>query len=86
MSPAATRLLLFYLCSNLRSPFTFLGRCSIEDMSLDFTLPGHPTYKLSDKGAEQSVMLSNLEEYVAAVVDATVGSGIQRQVGQCLAV
>mmetsp|Transcript_34349 Transcript_34349/g.65613 ORF Transcript_34349/g.65613 Transcript_34349/m.65613 type:complete len:1886 (+) Transcript_34349:253-5910(+) len=54
--------------------------CSIEDMSLDFTLPGHPTYKLSDKGAEQSVMLSNLEEYVAAVVDATVGSGIQRQV------
>ncbi|PIA57405.1 hypothetical protein AQUCO_00600259v1 [Aquilegia coerulea] len=50
----------------------------IEDLCLDFTLPGYPDYIL--KAGEDNVDINNLEEYVSLVVDATVKSGIMRQV------
>ncbi|KAK1394876.1 HECT-type E3 ubiquitin transferase [Heracleum sosnowskyi] len=49
----------------------------IEDLCLDFTLPGYPDYIL--KPGEENVDINNLEEYVTLVVDATVGVGIRRQ-------
>lgn len=49
----------------------------IEDLFLDFTLPGYPDYIL--KPGEQNVDINNLEEYISLVVDATVKVGISRQ-------
>ncbi|KAL5706451.1 HECT-type E3 ubiquitin transferase [Ranunculus cassubicifolius] len=50
----------------------------IEDLCLDFTLPGYPDYVL--KAGEDNVDINNLEEYISLVVDATVKNGIMRQV------
>ncbi|GLT92432.1 hypothetical protein SLE2022_102700 [Rubroshorea leprosula] len=64
------------------STFQFEVSCfrnaRIEDLCLDFTLPGYPDYVLSDH--DQTVNLANLEEYVKLVVDATIKSGVSRQV------
>ncbi|CAN4112559.1 unnamed protein product [Withania somnifera] len=49
----------------------------VEDLCLDFTLPGYPEYVL--KAGYENVDLGNLEEYVTLVVDATVRNGIGRQ-------
>ncbi|KAF2302055.1 hypothetical protein GH714_031921 [Hevea brasiliensis] len=50
----------------------------IEDLCLDFTLPGYPDYIL--KPGDETVDINNLEEYISLVVDATVKTGIMRQV------
>ncbi|CAI9104744.1 OLC1v1003485C2 [Oldenlandia corymbosa var. corymbosa] len=50
---------------------------SVEDLCLDFTLPGHPEYVL--KSGDENVNLNNLEDYLSLVVDATVRAGIRRQ-------
>ncbi|KAL2554468.1 E3 ubiquitin-protein ligase [Forsythia ovata] len=52
----------------------------IEDLCLDFTLPGYPDYALISASDLKMVNLYNLEEYVSFIVDATVKSGISRQV------
>ncbi|XP_076931834.1 E3 ubiquitin-protein ligase UPL3-like [Bidens hawaiensis] len=49
----------------------------LEDLCLDFTLPGYPEYVL--KTGDDDVDLNNLEEYISLVVDATVKTGITRQ-------
>ncbi|XP_021775478.1 E3 ubiquitin-protein ligase UPL3-like [Chenopodium quinoa] len=49
----------------------------IEDLCLDFTLPGYPDYVL--KPGDENVDINNLEEYISLVVDATVKSGVIRQ-------
>ncbi|KAK6916719.1 HECT domain [Dillenia turbinata] len=49
----------------------------VEDIGLDFTLPGYPDYIL--KPGEENVDINNLEEYISLVVDATVKTGIIRQ-------
>ncbi|KAK8586253.1 hypothetical protein V6N13_130774 [Hibiscus sabdariffa] len=50
---------------------------SIEDLCLDFTLPGYPGYIL--KPGDETVDINNLDEYISLVVDATVKSGIIQQ-------
>ncbi|KAK8629783.1 hypothetical protein V6N13_078611 [Hibiscus sabdariffa] len=50
---------------------------SIEDLCFDFTLPGYPDYKL--KSGDEIVDINNLEEYISLVVDATVKTGILKQ-------
>ncbi|KAK3145187.1 hypothetical protein QOZ80_4AG0324970 [Eleusine coracana subsp. coracana] len=52
----------------------------IEDLCLDFTLPGYPDYILKEGGENLVVNIYNLEEYVSLVVDATIKTGIMRQV------
>ena len=52
----------------------------IEDLSLDFTLPGYPAIELIPDGANTSVTLENVASYVDKVIDMTLGSGVQRQV------
>ncbi|KAL2481452.1 E3 ubiquitin-protein ligase UPL4 [Abeliophyllum distichum] len=50
----------------------------VEDLYLDFTLPGYPDYALI-AASDKMVNLFNLEEYVSLIVDATIKSGISRQ-------
>nr|DAD26062.1 TPA_asm: hypothetical protein HUJ06_027530 [Nelumbo nucifera] len=52
----------------------------IEDLCLEFTLPGYPDYVLGSEPGNKIVNMDNLEEYVSLTVDATVNSGIIRQV------
>ncbi|KAM0865193.1 hypothetical protein ACQ4PT_043424 [Festuca glaucescens] len=53
---------------------------SVEDLCLDFTLPGYPDYVLKEGEENTVVSIYNLEEYISLVVDATVKAGIMRQV------
>ena len=53
---------------------------SVDSLYLDFTCPGHPEVELCEGGAEKAVTMENLGEYIDAVVDATLGSGVHAQV------
>ncbi|KAJ8767008.1 hypothetical protein K2173_012517 [Erythroxylum novogranatense] len=46
----------------------------VEDLCLDFSLPGYPEYTL--KPGDEVVNIHNLEEYISLVVDSTVKTGI----------
>ncbi|EPS69274.1 hypothetical protein M569_05489 [Genlisea aurea] len=50
---------------------------SIEELYLDFSLPGYSDYVL--KPGDEIVDMNTLGDYVSKVVDATVGTGIARQ-------
>ncbi|XP_060201629.1 E3 ubiquitin-protein ligase UPL4 [Lycium barbarum] len=52
----------------------------ISDLCLDYTLPGYPDYVLNSASDAKTVDLSNLEKYVLLIVDATLNSGISRQI------
>lgn len=52
----------------------------IEDLGLDFTLPGYPAIELIPNGGNTPVTLENVASYVEKVIDMTLGSGVQRQV------
>lgn len=51
----------------------------VEDLELDFTLPGYPEIELIPNGANTSVTIHNVGEYVDQVIDLTLGSGVRRQ-------
>ncbi|RKO92921.1 hypothetical protein BDK51DRAFT_19836 [Blyttiomyces helicus] len=53
---------------------------SIDDLCLDFTLPGHSTVELVPGGRDRAVTIDTVEDYVDAVVEMTVGEGVRRQV------
>ncbi|KAL0347225.1 UNVERIFIED_CONTAM: E3 ubiquitin-protein ligase UPL4 [Sesamum calycinum] len=57
-----------------------LRNTKIEDLCLDFTLPGYPDYVLVPETDSTMVNLYNLEQYITLMVDATTKSGIARQV------
>eukprot|EP01136_Pigoraptor_vietnamica_P023644 Opistho-1_new@75955 len=52
---------------------------SVEDLCLDFTLPGYPEIDLKENGRDFAVTLDNLEEYLGLVVEVTLRSGVRRQ-------
>lgn len=52
----------------------------IEDLSLDFTLPGHPNIELTPNGSSMSVTIDNVGQYIKKVIDFTLGTGVHRQV------
>ncbi len=52
----------------------------IQDLCLDFTLPGYPQIELVANGASREVTMDNLEEYVMLVLDMVLGSGVTRQI------
>ncbi|KAL6864715.1 hypothetical protein ACP4OV_015866 [Aristida adscensionis] len=68
--------------SRMSSPTADLSYKNVilEDLCLDFTLPGSPEYELVPRGSEKMVTLDSLEEYVSLVVDATLRTGIAKQV------
>lgn len=43
--------------------------------------PGYPAYALCPEGVDTPVTPSNLQQYLDAVVDATLGTGIAGQLG-----
>ncbi|XP_027363049.1 E3 ubiquitin-protein ligase UPL4 [Abrus precatorius] len=51
----------------------------IDDLYIDFTLPGYPDIVLASGPDHSMVNMRNLEDYVSLIVDATVRSGISRQ-------
>ncbi|CAI6331682.1 unnamed protein product [Periconia digitata] len=56
-----------------------ISDCRMEDLGLDFTLPGYPI-DLIEGGHDVPVTMDNVDQYMEAVLDATLGSGVQRQV------
>ncbi|KEF63848.1 E3 ubiquitin-protein ligase TRIP12 [Exophiala aquamarina CBS 119918] len=52
----------------------------IEDLMLDFTLPGYPDIELAENGQEIPVTMDNVQDYVDKVLDLSLGSGVRRQV------
>lgn len=52
----------------------------VEDLGLDFTLPGYPAIELIKNGSNIPVTIENVDLYVDRVVDLTLGSGVRRQV------
>ncbi|KAL5546226.1 hypothetical protein UlMin_005913 [Ulmus minor] len=64
-------------CSTLNSCFR---NTRIEDLFLDFTLPGYHDFVLASGPDHEMVNTRNLEDYISLTVDATVGAGISRQV------
>lgn len=57
-----------------------MGGVSVEELCLDFTLPGYPEYELKPGGGECSVTLGNLEEYVRLLLRASLADGVAPQV------
>jgi E3 ubiquitin-protein ligase TRIP12 len=53
---------------------------NIEDLMLDFTLPGYPSIELIKDGSNIAVTIDNLPLYVERVLDLTLGSGVRRQI------
>lgn len=51
----------------------------IEDLSLDFTLPGYDI-ELKPGGSDIAVDDSSVEEYLDLVLDLTLGAGVEAQV------
>ena len=60
------------------SALTIKG-ASIEDLSLDFTLPGYPNIELIDDGAKVDVSMHNVEHYIERVLKVSLESGVERQ-------
>ncbi|KAK3585607.1 hypothetical protein CHS0354_004513 [Potamilus streckersoni] len=56
-----------------------LEGCSIEDLDLDFTLPGHNNIELKKGGKDMHVTLDNLEEYLQLVIHWSLVEGVSRQ-------
>lgn len=52
----------------------------LEDLCLDFTLPGYPHIELETNGAQKRVSIENVDTYLEKVIDMTLGSGVRRQV------
>ena len=52
----------------------------IDDLSLDFTLPGYPHIDLMSRGSQINVTIDNVGDYIKQVIEFTLGSGVQRQV------
>lgn len=52
----------------------------LEDLCLDFTLPGYPNIELEPNGAAKRVTIENVDEYLSKVIDMTLGSGVRHQV------
>lgn len=53
---------------------------ALHELSLTYTLPGYPDYELAKNGAETEVAAHNVRDYVDDVIDATMGTGVERQV------
>ncbi len=45
-----------------------LDGCKIDDLSLVFTLPGHPNIELKKGGKDCSVTIQNLDQYVNVII------------------
>lgn len=52
----------------------------LDDLCLDFTLPGYPEIELVPGGSHVKVTIDNVDSYLDKVIDMTLGTGVRRQV------
>lgn len=52
----------------------------LEDLCLDFTLPGYPGVELEENGSQKRVTTDNVEAYLDGVVEFTLGTGVSQQI------
>ncbi|KNC71959.1 hypothetical protein SARC_15494, partial [Sphaeroforma arctica JP610] len=52
---------------------------TVDDLCLDFTLPGHPSIELVPDGKNVAVTSDNVTDYVEAVVQYTLVDGVREQ-------
>ncbi|KAK3401908.1 hypothetical protein B0T20DRAFT_346782 [Sordaria brevicollis] len=52
----------------------------IDDLYLDFTLPGYPEVELIPNGSQTRLTIDNVDLYLEKVIDMTLGSGVRRQI------
>lgn len=57
-----------------------INNTKIDDLCLDFTLPGSPEIELIPNGSEVALSIDNVDLYLEKVIDMTLGSGVRRQV------
>lgn len=57
-----------------------IGGVSVDDMGLDFTLPGYPNIELIPNGADVNVTIDNVGDYVDKVIDFTLARAVRKQV------
>ncbi|KAF7370365.1 Ubiquitin fusion degradation protein 4 [Mycena sanguinolenta] len=62
----------------LKRKVALLETVSIDDLALDFTIPGYDI-ELRPGGRDIAVTADNVEEYVHEVLDAIIGQGVQLQ-------
>ena len=53
--------------------------CPVEDLGLDFTLPGYPNIELMKGGKDMTVTLDNLAQYVKLVSHWLLIEGVSAQ-------
>ncbi|KAG5519307.1 hypothetical protein PMAC_001932 [Pneumocystis sp. 'macacae'] len=53
---------------------------SIEEFSLNFTLPGFPDIHLVNNGDDKTVTIHNIGEYINLIIDFTIGKGVREQI------
>ncbi|KAI7885357.1 hypothetical protein K492DRAFT_123830 [Lichtheimia hyalospora FSU 10163] len=51
----------------------------LNELCLDFTLPGHPEIMLQEHGENMAVTIDNVNDYMDMLLDMLVGSGIREQ-------
>lgn len=51
----------------------------VEDLYLDFSLPGFADWELKPRGADIDLTIDNVEEYVALTVKALLEDGVRLQ-------
>jgi E3 ubiquitin-protein ligase TRIP12 len=52
----------------------------VEDLMLDFTLPGYPSIELIQTGSSTPVTIDNVGLYIDRVLDMTIGAGVMKQI------
>ncbi|KAI8082723.1 uncharacterized protein BX664DRAFT_387876 [Halteromyces radiatus] len=57
-----------------------INGAKIQDLCLDFTLPGYPNIELKRGGSQIPVTMDNVEEYIYLLTDMIAGSGIKEQI------
>ncbi|KAJ4306013.1 Ubiquitin fusion degradation protein 4 [Collariella sp. IMI 366227] len=57
-----------------------VDKIRIDDLYLDFTLPGYPEIELVPNGSQMQVSIDNVDLYLEKVIDMTLGGGVRRQV------
>lgn len=56
-----------------------INDAKVDDLGLDFTLPGYPRYELMPNGANINVTIDNIGMYIRKVIEVTLSSGVQKQ-------
>jgi len=57
-----------------------IDKIKLDDLYLDFTLPGYPEIELVPNGSQVRLTIDNVDLYLEKVIDMTLGKGVRRQI------